>query len=382
MVFFSRGETIRALKKHLVKLLPYTQDKDIPFSTKDYRLWALDSSITPEVFENYLITSLQKNDKEYAENISFLGVILDKFEYDLLGEIEDLITDKLLILEFKKPSHGYYNPKDLFIFKKDKINFAEKYVKQSFIDNYNNNNNVDAIGVTNYFTKIGLSSIGFYDDFNKFNSLTAEKRKEFEDNHMEGRNLFKIKDYFNLKYGICFGSSTNSKKFFDKIKSTPEFKKDLMEIFVAEIEHIKQNLHEIYEKQDIINKFGVLFSGGIVSVGATVNKKLNDEKVLSRYQQIMFLRKEKENKIYKKEEKTEIKTNNAIKQEQRKAEKKINLALKEEVKEEIVKIKCNYCSREIEEEEEKILCSLCNKIYYCSAVCLSKDSKFHKKKCK
>lgn len=59
--FQSRGKTIREFKKHLIKLFPFTQDRDeIYNSSKNFRLWSLDTSVSLEGFEHYLISSLKK----------------------------------------------------------------------------------------------------------------------------------------------------------------------------------------------------------------------------------------------------------------------------------------------------------------------------------
>lgn len=59
--FQSRGKTVREFKKHLIKLFPFTQDRDETLnSSKNFRLWSLDSSVSIEGFEHYLISSLKK----------------------------------------------------------------------------------------------------------------------------------------------------------------------------------------------------------------------------------------------------------------------------------------------------------------------------------
>lgn len=287
LCFFSRADNIKSLKKHLVSLLSHTQEKE--YQSKNYRLWALDSTFTVDIYETHLISSLKQNENEYLENISFPGVILDKFENDLIGEIEDLINDKLIILEYKKPSATYYNPKNNFIFKKEKINYIDNHTKISIIDRYQNNHLVDAIGVDNYFSTLCLKKISFYDDYSKFDYLTINKKDDYKENV---NSLFPLKKFFSLKYGV----NVFNEEFFIEYKKTDDYKRELTDIYNKEVEVTKGNLEEIYEKSEIINKFSVFFSKidkSLVSEPSKINshvKKNTEDKIQTRYQQIMSKR--------------------------------------------------------------------------------------------
>lgn len=388
---------------------PFTQEKEE--STRQYRLWALDLSVTIDVFESYLISSLRKNDNEYLENISFPGIILDKYENDCLGEIEELLNDKIIILEYKKPSNSFYNSKDYFIFKKEKINYIDNFIKVPLFDSIKNLTNIDATTVNNYFTKVGLCPISFYEDYLKFDSLVENKKL----NYLENTNsIFPISNYFTFKYGI----NMYNFEFFLSKKGTPDFINEKNRLLQEEISYAKNNLEEIYEKQDIINKFGIFFAktdknSNYYQINQESNK-LQEEKVLSRYQQIMKKRNKKsikpsieaknqhkmENPEIKTEFNSEIKLISLGKIEERLAEKDnktddaialVSISLNEKQsqdnlfnlnKVESSNMTCNYCNREIEEDEEFEKCENCNEFFYCNSACKNKDSKFHKKKCK
>lgn len=62
--FQSRAKTIKDFKKYLIKLSPHTQYRDDSHnSSKNYRLWCLDSSISIESFEDFFISALKKVSK-------------------------------------------------------------------------------------------------------------------------------------------------------------------------------------------------------------------------------------------------------------------------------------------------------------------------------
>jgi hypothetical protein len=381
----------------LINIHPFVKEKDE--SSRNFRLWALDLSVTIEIFENYLISSLKKNDNEYSENIAFPGIFLDKYENDYIGEIEEIINEKILILEYKKPSNSYYNLKDYFIFKKEKINFLENFQKIPLFENSDLNNSIEATYINNYFTKIGLCPISFYDDYMKFNSL-VENLKE---NYLENNNsIFKVSNYFCFKYGINIYNSD----FFSAKRGTPEFANEKNRLFQEEILFVKNNLEEVYEKQDIINKFGIFFSktenkNFDNNISNSKQNSLPQEKLLSRYQQIMKNRnlKDKKNKL------KIIDTNNININDNEiklinlgsKTSENNKVHIEDKIQENIIleantlsnlkssnlnQMTCKYCNREIEQDDEYEKCENCNEFYYCNDTCKTKDSKFHKKKCK
>lgn len=372
LAFFSRGDTIKQIKKQLRNIIPGIIEKDS--SSKDFRLWAIDSSIPINSLEEYLLTNLQKNDREYLENIPLPAILLDVYEKNYLGEIEELINDKMIIFEDKNPSPGYYNSKNKFLFGLEKDNYVAGFITKTFIEYYDNR--IDALGVNDYFKKICYCPIGFYEDYTKFDSLVKDKVDYLNNN---GNKLFRIRDFFTFKYGI----NISQKSMFMKMKSTYSFKNFLDSIFQNEIEYIKNNIYEIYEKQDVIKKFAVFF-GGIKFVSLSKKKEDLDNSKNKSFQDSMnnsnlndkYGNSTKNSTFELDNSNHTITELNSSKDEYYKNNENSNLPLQEKVI-----YKCHYCNSEIEDENEIERCSICMKVNYCNDICKKKDFKFHKKKC-
>lgn len=354
--FISRGKTIREYKKHLIKLFPFTQERDeILGSLKNYRLWVLDSSISMEKLEDYIAVEMEKNKNEYLENIPFPGILLDQFDSDYIGEIENLLTDNILIFEYKKPSAGYINPDNYFMFKTSSINYLENFTKLNIFQKFHS----DEYSLNLYFTKTALCPVGFYEPYSKYNTIRKENKLE---NYSNANSLFLINEYFKLK----------SNQNINQLKKISNFKNLLIEKLTSEIKYYKDNLYLIYDKAEIINRFGMLFNQSELKNNSKLNHEHSNvdtldcnDKLLTRYQLIM-------KKRAKSKSLNELKySNNVIALEEN------NLTLNTNaIPTDII---CLYCNRT--PEDEVVKCEVCNKVYYCNDQCKAKDSKFHKRKC-
>ena len=86
----------------MIKIFSFLSEK----STKAIRLWALDKNIPFDQFEDFLTKSL----KDHNNQLNFPGYSLDKYDDYMIGNLEYILTEHLIVLE-------YQNDRGNFIFR-------------------------------------------------------------------------------------------------------------------------------------------------------------------------------------------------------------------------------------------------------------------------
>jgi len=369
--FFSRGKSVKELKRHLYRLF-FNKDKERikekdeeeHYIKKHIRLWIVDEGLGFNMLEEYIVTELEKNSNEYNGNISFPGILLDQFENSLIGEIDDLLSENtLVVLEHKRVSKGYFNQNNNFIFKVSGSNYIDigPSKKRFYISNPSSETSLNE-----YFHVNINSPVGFYDSYTKYMNMSSQRRLEYRHNR-----LFTISDYFLFKYRKDIFAMVNSKK--DKDDNQKESIMTYLDwLFKKEVDYYSKNLYMIYEKYDIINKFEIFYSKASKIEENTVKQSDNHDDsnrkdydssaLLSRYDVIMKKRSKLKKETIQKEEKIGLMTINQCHDSLIENEKK-----------------CLYCNKASDIDYK---CEMCCFILYCSETCMNKDSKFHKRKCK
>lgn len=246
----------------------------------------------------------------------------------------------------------------------------------------------DEYCLSQYFQKSVLSPIGYHESYERYQNLADMQKLE---NIANSNSMFPIKKFFKVKYGL----NVYNKDRFDAFSKTDEYKKKVVSALINDIESTKNNLCEVYEKKDIISKFGLLFSQSEGINISNVNKA--DEKRIGRYEMIMKKRsQQKKNEEIMKKRMQKGESNTTYDKENKDSKEKesdnknkrisvdTSLELNENKKNGdtiiLISVSCSYCSKKID-EASLVRCNKCLVNTYCNEVCLNKDSKFHKKKC-
>lgn len=322
-----------------------------------------------------------------------------------------MLTNKILIFEHKKPSVNYINRKKNFIFTITEINYFKNFNKSNFTVPFK----ADEYSLNHYLKKFCFSLIDINEPLNKYESLAANQRIENIANYNQ---LFKIRDYFSLKYGIKIYNKT----YFNLFKTSIEYKNKLTNLLLEEINYFKANLNEVYDKSEVINRFGYLFTkcepdnnndnvpsknNNYYSYNNSSNLN-SSTNIVSRYDLIMKKRAAKKKKLINKSKDKELNLIEDNKKSIKKTtETNIDLSLSDENNDSIklnretdyskdtsnnidnkdnslnivqeINI-CNYCNKDVNQSNCKY-CNSCKKAVYCNDICLNKDFKFHKRKC-
>ena len=80
------------LKYYLIKIFTLLKEA----KPRDIRLWVLDSNVTLESFEDYIIKSFDSGDKKKSY-INFPGIFLDIYEDKMIGDLDELIKLNIII---------------------------------------------------------------------------------------------------------------------------------------------------------------------------------------------------------------------------------------------------------------------------------------------
>lgn len=289
---------------------------------------------------------------------------MDKYEYNLIGEIDEILQDKIVFLEYKKPqfdrpyAHVLDDKSRKLIFKVDKSNFVFNFKKNDFISKGSLSNTEFDF----YLSKVGLSCLSYYEDFSKFDNIFTCKKLEYESNSM---SLFALGGYFKLRYGLDFASLED----FNQNNQSIDFIELLVSLYDQEIEYYRRNIHLVFDKNDIIKKFGALF---------TKAEQASNTKYLKI--QCKQLKQKEDLSQSNTHKPKEPKGGNEQKEQPSKSSQ--GMVQKEDLPKMSQSSQCSYCNKAIEQDDELLVCESCQEVDYCSENCKVKDLRFHKRKCK
>jgi len=80
------------LKYHLIKIFSFLKDS----KPRNFRLWVLENNVSFDQFEEYIVKSLSSYRKAY---VNFPGILLDNFENNMIGDIDEILQNKIMVLE-------------------------------------------------------------------------------------------------------------------------------------------------------------------------------------------------------------------------------------------------------------------------------------------
>ncbi len=95
LIFVTRKFTVLDLKYYIIKIFAFLKES----KPRNFRLWVLDSNVIFDQFEEYVLKSTSPYLNRKRSYINFPGILLDNYENNLIGELEEIIQNKVVVLE-------------------------------------------------------------------------------------------------------------------------------------------------------------------------------------------------------------------------------------------------------------------------------------------
>ena len=443
-VFFPHRKSVYDFKKHLLKIFSFLKDSLM----RDIRLWLLDTNYSFESFQEYFVNNYKNNThaNKYGENINFPGICLDLLDSNLrIEEIDDLISNRIIVLEYID-NLNFKN----FMFRRQYWSDLPTSMKESFkadkiFEGEDGNNRVTKKRSELIFDP---SANGAYD------SILVNKNDGDDQDRNDLSVLFEIKKFFLMKYGLvnfdCVknGEDENKDERFEDLarkiyegkshfkgngQANPVFlfnksnlsdddslNRKIDEEFLIEINYLRENLHLIMYKNEVMQKFSYsYFNSDKFLINASnyekESRRDSSENLVKSRQELIMKKRERarltstrvsqkytiasneipetneenisiinynlneENKILFDSHTRDLQTEN----NENITDQEITIEISNKDESSPIKSgeKCSYCDKPFE-EIDYITCETCNQSNYCNNLCKSKDNRFHSKLCK